>query len=425
MLHPIWNPFSKYADGFEKKVDRLLRSSNVMGIFEAQRRVSELMQEDVIKLNLWLEARFKGYRYLSRGARKRMYANTEARTEEFKRYVATATVHEEAIIANLKHLELPIPSLPGDMDRIRWIVAIMGFLAPGGGRFEYLVGASFGKLLTDPRKKQKMIGDCNQIVTYYVYLYSLRFPVTDLEIKLPKDHVCLNFKGLDIEATAGAFANYNEVKKTLPISELISTNLLDVSDFRDKQLEISARDFLNASELAFNLSSERELVVKNLRAACHNVAVDALNGNDYETAEFFAQKLGTQTAEDQALIGTIYHNAIIYFVKEHKFSKARYYLGKSNEGEMRRYIDEQEGAYEFEHGSLSKARELFRSAGNLDMVKATYGKEYNQIQARVAGLRDLETMKSHRSDYEKMLDLARKMEDSSLAENISKILNQL
>ena len=109
MLKPVWNPFSKYADAFEKKVDHLLSGVNGMGIFEVQRRVSELMQEDLVKMNLWLEARFKGYKYLKKGARQRMYANTEVRKQEFLRYVETVQIHEDAINANLKELGLYIP----------------------------------------------------------------------------------------------------------------------------------------------------------------------------------------------------------------------------------------------------------------------------------------------------------------------------
>ncbi len=424
MLKSVWNPFSKYADAFEKKVDRLLSGVNGMGIFEVQRRVSELMQEDLVKMNLWLEARFKGYKYLKKGARKRMYANVEERKKEFLHYAKGVQFHDDAINANLKELGLYIPSLPEDKDKLRYIVAIMSYLAPGKGRFEYLAGASFGKLLTDAKSHQKLIGDCNQIVTFYTYLYSLRYPIKDLEIKLPKEHVCLSFKGVDIEATAGVFANYKDVKKTLPITELISTNLLDVSDFRDKQIQVSPKDFLHAAELAFNLASDRELVTKNLRAACQNVMVDALNQNDFETAEYFAKKIG-DSEDDRIFLQNIYHNAVVFHVKEQKFSRARFYLSKSNEDDLRKYVDEQEGAYEYDSGSLSKARDLFAQAGNQQMVKATYAKEYNQLQSRVNGIKDLATMRAHRYDYEKMLDLARKMEDSALANNLNEILKQL
>jgi hypothetical protein len=63
----------------------------------------------------------------------------------------------------------------------------------------------------------------------------------------------LHYKGVDIEATAGNFANYEKFDRLLPIAELISTNLLDISDFRDKQIQVNAREFLKGAQLASNL----------------------------------------------------------------------------------------------------------------------------------------------------------------------------
>lgn len=354
MLKPTWNPFSAYADKFERRIERLLRKAGRLGIFEIQRLVTELMQENLVIFSLYMEARFKGYKYLKTGARKKMYKNAERIGQLFLRYTHGITVKDEAVAGILKELKVLRPSAPGDAERLRYLVAIMIFLRPNGEYYRYLEGASFGKLLKNIEKGEKMTGDCNQIVTFYTYLYSLRYDIKELQIKILPGHVCLHYKGVDIEATAGNFANYEKFDRLLPIAELISTNLLDISDFRDKQIQVNAREFLKGAQLASNLSSEREIVAKNLKAAYHNVGLDVLRNNDFENA-----------------------------------------------------------------------REFFRKAGDSEMIKATYGKEYNLVQARVAGLKDLALMKTHRSDYQKMLDLARKMEDSTLADNLRKILNQL
>jgi len=116
---------------------------------------------------------------------------------------------------------------------------------------------------------------------------------------------------------------------------------------------------------------------------------------------------------------------VVYYVKSNNFSKSRYYAGKSHESELKKYVDEREAYHYYEGGSWSRARDLFSAAGNSEMVRATYGKEYNQVQARVAGIRDIATMKSHRSDYEKMLDLAYKMNDQGLIDNLHNVLKQL
>jgi hypothetical protein len=425
MLKPIWNPFSRFADSLEKRVDKLLRQAVSLGIFEAQRKVTELMQENLVIFNLYMEACFKGYKYLKRGTRKKLYRNAEKIGEIFLRYTHTITIKDEAVAERLKTLGVPRPSAPGDAERLRYLVAMMAFLSPTGEHYQYLEGASFGKLLKDISKGEKMIGDCNQIVTFYTYLYSLRYDIKELQIKILPEHVCLHYKGVDIEATSGSFAHYEKFSSVLPIAELISTNLLDVSDFRDKQIQVSPRQFLKGAQLAFNLSSERETVAKNLKIAYHNVAVESLKSDDFETAVFFLEKAGIETPDDQDFLKSIYHNAVLYYVKAGAFSKARYYSSKSSDSELAKYIDEKEGFYYFDHDSYERARELFQRSGNSQMVKATYGKEYNRVQARVAGLKDITMMKSHRSDYQKLLDLATKMEDSALADNIRHILNQL
>lgn len=433
MLEPIWNPFSGYADHQEKRVDKLLKKMAFIGVFEAQRILLEMMQKNMVILNLFLEWKFKGYKYLKKGARKKMYRNAERIGVAFLNYANTVKVDEGALLARFKSLGLSAPAAPPDMEKLKYFALIMSFLRPGrenigsgpGNYYQYLEGASFGKLLVDIDRGQKMIGDCNQIVTFYVYLYSLRYELRELQIKLPKGHVCLHFKGIDIEATAGSFAKYTEFEWLLPIVELVSTNLLDVSDFRDKQLQINPREYLKGSHLAFNISSQREIVAKNLSVSYYNLAIESMKGEDFETAEFFLEKAGKNDEEGRQLMGSIYHNAVVYYVKVNNFSKARYFAGKSGEGDLKKYIDEREGSYYYEHGSLARARELFRAAGNSGMVKATYGKEYNQVQARVAGIRDLSAMKSHRSDYEKMLDLAYKMNDQSLIDNLHNVLKQL
>jgi hypothetical protein len=439
MLEPIWNPFSRYADRQEKRVDKLLKRMAFIGVFEAQRILLEMMQKNMVILNLFLEWKFKGYKYLKKSARKRMYRNAENIGTAFLNYANTVKVDEAALLARLKSLGLSAPAAPPDLEKLKYFALIMGFLKPGqasgigrdggergpGNYYQYLEGASFGKLLVDIESGRKMIGDCNQIVTFYVYLYSLRHDLRELQIKLPKGHVCLHFKGIDIEATAGSFAKYTEYEWLLPIVELVSTNLLDVSDFRDKQLKIDPREYLKGSQLAFNISSQREIVARNLSVSYYNLAIESMKSEDFETAEFFMEKSGKNDAEGRQLMESIYHNAVVYYVKTHNFSKARYFAGKSGEGELKKYVDEREGSYYYEQGSLARARELFSAAGNSEMVKATYGKEYNQVQARVKGINDLATMKSHRSDYEKMLDLAYKMNDQGLIDNLHNVLKQL
>ena len=432
MLKPVWNPFSRYADRLEKRVDKILWRVSFAVVFKTQKKILALMQENMVIVDLWLEARFKGYKYLKRGVRKKMYQHAERIGQIFLEFAVKTPVDYPAVARNLQNLGLSVPGLPGDDEKLKYLAAIMQFLNPRSGRYEYLEGASFGKLLTDPDRQKKMIGDCNQIVTFYVFLYSLKYDIKDLQIKLMEKHVCLHFRGLDIEATAGVFANYKKFLHLLPVVELVPTNLLDVSDFRDKQIRVDPRHLLKSAQLAYNLSTDRELIGENLKISYHNVAIDALNADDFEMAIFFAEKAGAGGAAAGAgdpaisrLISTILHNAVVYFVKAKDFRKARYYLDKSGQYDLQKYVDENEAYYLFDQDSLDKAREIFARTGNRQMVKACWAKEYNKIQSRVAGIKELAAMKSHRWDYQKMLELARKMEDSELVNNLSELLKKL
>jgi hypothetical protein len=150
------------------------------------------------------------------------------------------------------------------------------------------------------------------------------------------------------------------------------------------------------------------------------VAVEALKNDDFETAFYFLDKAG-----DEQLLSDAFHNAVLYYVQHLNFEKAHFYLSKSSDSELKKYVDEKEGFYYYEHGALERARERFAASGNQEMIKACYAKEYNSVQARVAGIKDLATMKGHRSDYQKMLDLAYKMSDQGLIDNLQNILKQL
>jgi len=417
MHQPVANPFSRYADKIEKKVDRLLRILSYKNRFSIQKKLLVLMQDNLVAVNLWQEKRFKGYKYLTKGKRNRFYKNTDIIIEEFTRYSTNFKFSDKTLFTQLSSLGFN-PSTSEIRTKTKYLYSIMNFLKPGE-RYQYLEGASFGKLLSNITK-EKMIGDCNQIVTFYTFLYSLKYPIRDLQIKLVPGHVCLHFHGIDIEATNGSFQNYTKYEKILPIVELISTNLLDTSDFRDKKLKIDARSFVKAAELAHQISSHTQIVENNLKAAYHNLALEASNKHDYATAKFYAGKI-----QDPGLRMNIYKNAVIYHTKNNNFQKARYFASLANDSELRRYINEQEGWHHFKNHNYTKARKIFNRTANKEMVKACYSKEYNEIQKRVSNLRTEDQHRAHKADYKKMLSLAGKMGDHKLQENIRNILSQL
>lgn len=417
MFNPVINPFSKYADKTEKKVDKILEKTALHGKEEIQSKLLKLIQENLVVVNLWLERRFKGYKYLTKSRRKRFYQNTAMIVSEFHKFESGFKIDEKALLDHLGRLGYK-PKNSEEKEKIKYLYSIMNFLKPGK-LYNYLEGASFGKLLADITT-EKMIGDCNQIVTFYVFLYALRFPVTDLKIKLLPGHVCLHFNQIDIEATNATFHNYEEHEKILPVIELITTNLLDTCDYRDKTLRIDSRSYIKAAELAHRLSDHNQIVNKNLRAAYHNLAVESAARHDFKTAKFFAEK-----TNDSKLKHNILENAVIYLTKKNKFKKARYYVSLINDTELKKYVRTHEAWYYFKKKNYQKALELYRAIPDPKMIKACYGEMYNKIQKRVANIKKVSTHRAHLNDYNKMIDLAGKMEDYELQHKLKKFVESI
>ncbi|EKD63326.1 MAG: hypothetical protein ACD_51C00292G0001, partial [uncultured bacterium] len=216
MFKWLLNLFSPYANPFEKKVGKFFKSIKAnSNPIDVQMRLRDLMQENLVCVNLFMEKKYKNYKYLKKSVRKQMYANVQILNKEFDQYAATQSV--------IPSIEMP----KGMEEKIKHLYTIMSYLRPGQ-HYEYEKAANFGKLLKDPTK-EKLIGDCNQIVTLYSHLYARKYPISDLKIKILPGHVCLHFEGLDIEATNGTFKKYEEFDYLLPITEIISTNIMDVT----------------------------------------------------------------------------------------------------------------------------------------------------------------------------------------------------
>ncbi len=377
---PILNPFSKYVDKLERKADWILSWLSFYGHFSLQKHLLNLMQENLVVLNLWIEKCFKGYRNLRKGNRRKVYANAAAIGKEFKEYVTEKQINEERLAEIIERNEEDLG--PENWKKLVLLAKIISFMSEPG-RYQYLEGASFSKMLLDGKR---MIGDCNQVVTWYVFLYSLYFPITDLQIRLPTGHVCLNFTGIDIEATNGTFQRYSE-GDILPIVELLTTNLLDVSDFRDKQNKIPAKEFLRGAKLANQISSHRDLVSKNLSVAYHNVGIEYLQAKDYDNAEFFLEFSG-----DREALQTVWHNAVLTEVENKNFAKARFWQSKSGDQELRKYIAAQ---------------------------------EYNHYLPQISGFNSLDQYRTKKTVIQKLITLAKEMQDYNIQQGLEDIYRKI
>lgn len=380
--------FSPYVNSFERKIDNFFTNvKSTDSIFAIQGDLLKLMQQNLVVVNVWMEKKFKGYLYLNKGVRRKMYADTELIVKKFNEYCDSVKISDDQIKQTIEDLGMVYPS--GNKMELRHLICIMSFLRPGV-YYNYIQTSSFGKLLRDPNR-EKLEGDCNQIVTLYIYLYSLKFKVTDLQIKLLPEHVCLHFRGVDIEATAGQFAKYTKFDHLLPVTEIISTNLLDLNDFREDTQKIDERTIVKSAQLAYAISSLKSMVEKNLEVAYHNLGVDSYNKKDFKAAIFYVSR-----AKDKEFLQNIYRAACAHFIEQKDFSKAKYYASESGDRELSNQVD-----------------------------KAEFAKKYNDLAAKVSEVKTLDDAKSHKSDYKQMLELAINLQDEKLQNNVREILKKL
>ena len=408
--------FSPYVHPFERKVDKFFKSvKSTDSLSSIKKKLLKLMQENLIVTNVWMEKKYKGYVYLNKKNRKKMYEDVKKIVEVFNKDQEKHKFSKESLKKRLDAQSCTFPD--GDEDKLLYLAQIMAFLHPGK-YYHYIKTASFGKLLRNPNKA-KLEGDCNQIVTLYAYLFSLKFPLNELKINLLPEHVCLNFRGIDIECTAAKFHKYRKDTQVLPITEIISTNLLDLTDFRESVQQISPRQIVKSSQLAYAISSLKSLVSKNLDVAYRNLAISSMKANDFKTATFYAAKITAPEFKN-----TVNNNAAVFYMKNNNFSKAYYYASKVDQ-KFAKQIKHNEGIYYYKKDQIDTALKIFTSLGDSEMKKACYAKQYNKLQNKVSSVRTLDDVRKYKSTYKKMLDLARKMEDSSLEKSLKDTLNKL
>lgn len=268
--------FTPYANSFEWKVNRFCRwVTSYRNKHDVEKRLLALMQENLIITSIWLEKKYKNYRYLTKSVRRKLYKNAELMKQDFFTF---------------EKMQVHKLSNSGSDPRKELLSLIMAYFSPLRGQYTYKEGVSFGKLLTNPGN-EKYVGDCNQIVTLYAAFYAMRFPIEELNIKLIPGHVCLRFRTDDVEATNGTWKHYDKFDYVAPITELVATNLLDISEAGEKTNSIDPEVFVKAAQLAALLSQKRDIVENNVRAAYHNLCVRALKAKKLERAYFYANKL--------------------------------------------------------------------------------------------------------------------------------------
>ena len=417
----IINFFSPYTNPFEKKVDQFLeklRPNSDKSII--QKKVLELMQEDVVIFHLWCERRYKGYRYLNKKKRRELYENVKKIQESFNNFCETRKINVDDVLQDIKDKNINTASLAGKEKELQYLAYIMTYFSGPEGKFLYQESSNFGELLKDPNH-EKLIGDCNQIVTLYAYLFSLRYDVSKIQIKIYPGHVCLHFNGVDIEATSGAFKKYDEKdQKVLPITELIAVNLLDISDFRRKKFNMSPKSFLECSKITFLLSGDRKIAEHNLKAAYQNIVIKAVKDKKYDIAMTYANQSG-----EEALAKNTSHNAAVYFLKQNQFEKAKKYSKFTGDPKLNVAILKSEGIYYYKNENYQKALPVFQKINNTELIKHCYTAMFMELQKEIKSIKTIDQLKQKKFTIQKMHEYAKKSQNQKLIKYIEGLLKQI
>lgn len=409
IFQKLYWTFSPYTDPQEKKIARFFESAlreSSAGLLEHE--LKTLMQEDLIRLNLYQERLFKGYKNITKWKRKRLYQNAFWLKSLFKNFVATSP--------NI-HIPKALQDLSVSQEKKHVLACILQFLSPEQ-YYQYEKSAAFSKLLRDPRK-ETIIGDCNQICTLYLALYALKFSVSDFQVRILKDHICLHYQGIDIEATSGTITHYSE-GKILPVTELISTNILDVSDTSESQQKVSARNFAKAAKCVFAISSEKAIAQHNLFVAYHNLGTEALKRKRFEKAfAYFSKSHAPEQAQN------VWKSAVKHFLQEKNFSKALSYAKKSQEKNLRTIVLKNEALHLIEKKNYSKAQQKLSVIGDQKSLQFLWKKQLFELNESLKNCKKVSDFRQKKSTLKKMKSLAQKTHQSKIIAFCDNILKHL
>jgi len=381
IIKDIYWFFSPFVSPEEKQIYKVVHSKT------PQLEIRSLMQKNVFKLCVYLEYFSKGYKRLNKSYRGQLYRSIEFLRVDFLKFLSDNQYDKT--------------------DKRLFFELLKKFLHDSN-RYEYQESTFLGGMLNP----NKLVGDCNQIVTLYVYLWSLLFDVSELKIKLPSNHIVLSYNDIDIEATNGSFTkNYSKLP-SLDIVELITVNLLDVNDFREKVSQVKPKDTLKISELAFAISSNSEIVRKNLKIAQDNLGLLYLKQNKFKLAiAMFV------LSENSKMVDNARNLAVEFFVSKSKYRKALKFASKNSK--LIKFVRSNWVVKLVEKYKFSKAHKV--SNGNTELIKFVRQSEYKWILECLPTNLDERTILKKQNKIKRAYKLATELGDK---EN-KKLLSQL
>ena len=381
----------------------------------------QLLQTDIAAVNLWTEYRFKGYNYLTKRTRRRLYENLQAIKADFTVFEQQQSPNVEQLVAHIAKKGASTAQLAAKTEQLAYLWAIMQYLSPQNGRYVYRESSSFGRLLQNP-VNATLEGDCNQIVTLYIALYATKYQVSDLQLTLYPGHVALHFAGVDIETTNGTFTKYSKAGQiTAPIHEIVSVNLLDTHDIHYEKSTVNPNVLLESARLAYAASSHRKLVKQNLDAMYNNTVRQMLKENNYTRALQYAQQ-----SKNFELIEIAAQNGASHALKAKQFTQARKFAAVSKQSRrLLETIDTNEAAQLYNAGQYEAARKLYAKLRDEAMVEQCYKGLYVQAQQRLGTIRTADDVKANANTIRAMERYAKKSGDRQLLKSVRQLTKHL
>ncbi len=423
MLQRLYYFFGPYTDKSERHVGKFFASvTEKQSPHSLEKRLVSLIQHDLAQVNLWTERQYKGYHYLTKRERRRLYENLQAIHDDFQAFISTQHSSLDEVLSRIRRTGADTVRVRDFSDQLMYIAAIQAYLSPARGRYLYRASSSFGRLLRDPRQ-EILEGDCNQIVTLYISLYALRYPVTDLQLMVYPGHVALHFQGVDIETTNGTFAHYASRKDVtyVPIHEIVSINLLDTTDTNFQRSLVNPEVLLQSARLAYVVSSHRQIVKKNLETAYQQTVQSLLRNQDYKKALTYARQ-----SSSFELLELVSHNGAVFYIHQHDYQKARNFAHySSKKQQLGRSIDQSEAAYLYNAHRYGEALKVYERLGDRDMTKQTYRALYVEAQTQLRGVKTVDQLKPHAGTIRTMERYAKASGDSELLRHVQSLVKHL
>lgn len=414
ILQTLYYFLAPYTDARERKVGKFFAGLTEHSPGPSTRaRVIELLQHNIAVINLWTEYRYKGYNYLKKSKRRALYRNLDTIAQDFDQFYQQEKKPAEEV---LLHIRGVAPEAHIGHDHAVLLQALIDYFSPSRGVYEYRESSSFGRLLRDPNA-EPLIGDCNQIVTLYIYLFSRYFSVQDLKVRLLPGHVALHAGGVDVEATNGTFANYSDTEgqSLMPIEEIVSVNLLDTTDTHFAKHEVRPEDFLQASRYAFILSHNRDIVRHNLDAAYGALINKLMERHNFTAALKFAKQ-----SKDMELLAIVGNNGAVYHMEQHEFAAARRYAAYAmKRSEIIKESYHAEGLHHYQAHRYHEAIKAFQHFGDEALVKKCYEALYIVEQEKLPANLTSDSLKSYAPILKRMYTFAKKSGNREMLEHAS------